>query len=284
MKNVAFIYKKLYYIAMSREINEYIKIKKEFFASTYKFDGVKSSLHFHNVYEVYYLEKGKRDHLINGKNYTARVGNFILIPPGVPHQTNGTAFQRRLLHFTKDILRTVLSEDYINKMLELFENIIYFSNPEDKSLLQNFFNDAEKAYMQNNAESFVITIANIFNYIKSLPTQKQQDTSNELINKIVDYIQENACSINSLDEIASKFYINKFYLCHLFKKEKQTTIISFLQNIKIQKAAHLLLTTNDKISEICYKTGFNSEYYFSKCFSSVLGISPSKYRSQFRNR
>ena len=111
-----------------------------------------------------------------------------------------------------------------------------------------------------------------------------KESSNEFINKIVEYIQQNACTIKSLDEIAKKFFINKYYLCHLFKKEKQTTIISFLQNIKIQKAAYLLINTKNKISEICYKTGFNSEYYFSKCFSSTLGLSPSKYRNLFRKK
>ena len=58
----------LYNIAMNKNNNKFDKITNNFVASTYLCDGVVSDTHFHNVYEVYYLEKGSRNYLINGKN------------------------------------------------------------------------------------------------------------------------------------------------------------------------------------------------------------------------
>lgn len=280
---VALFFKNLYNIAMMKNNHVSINIEKDFVASTYLCDGVKSQLHFHNVYEIYYLEKGSRSHLINGINYQATPGTFILIPPGVPHQTSGTAFKRRLIHFNLSLLERLFNKNYIKTMLEPFDNIIYLSSTNSSEYVLGIFNNAEVAYKTDNYEAFSIETAKLLQFIRLQNSTIEQDCTPNLLLKIEKFIQENAHNIISLDELAKNFFISKYYLCHLFKKERNTTVMTYITHIKIQKAAEMLINTNKKSNEICYLMGFNSEYYFSKCFTNVLGISPSKYRSQFRN-
>lgn len=51
----------------------------------------------------------------------------------------------------------------------------------------------------------------------------------------------------------------------------------FIRNIRLQKAAALLLEEELSIAEITEKVGFNSSSYFSKCFQEMYGCRPSEY-------
>ncbi len=268
---------------MDKNNKVFEKINKGFFAHTYRCDGVASNFHFHEVYEIYYLEKGNRSYLINGKSHHATPGTFILIPPGIPHQTSGTAFKRRLIHFNSSTLSLVFNREYISTLLKPFEQTCFFSAQKNHDYILSLFNNAEAAYKNNDCESFLIEVARLLKFIGTQEPNTQEQGDSNLLYEIENYIHENLLDIKSLDDLAKKFFISKYYLCHLFKKNKNIGVMAYIMDIKIQKAANLLISTDKKINEICEQTGFNSEYYFSKCFSSALGLPPSKYRKTFRN-
>ncbi len=55
------------------------------------------------------------------------------------------------------------------------------------------------------------------------------------------------------------------------------SITKFIRNTRLKKAAQLLWETDSSISEVAYKTGFNTPGYFTKCFSQEFGITPSDF-------
>lgn len=57
----------------------------------------------------------------------------------------------------------------------------------------------------------------------------------------------------------------------------------FIRNIRLQKAANLLLEGKHSIAEIADKTGFSSSSYLSKCFQETFGCRPSEYQTQHPN-
>lgn len=52
---------------------------------------------------------------------------------------------------------------------------------------------------------------------------------------------------------------------------------TFLKDYRLEQALILIQKQTDNISEVAFKTGFNSPAYFSKCFMDKYGILPSKY-------
>jgi len=52
----------------------------------------------------------------------------------------------------------------------------------------------------------------------------------------------------------------------------------YVRILRMKKAAELLLTTRQNISEISYQVGINDPFYFSRCFKESFGKSPSQYR------
>jgi AraC-like DNA-binding protein len=65
-----------------------------------------------------------------------------------------------------------------------------------------------------------------------------------------------------------------------YKKLKSITGYSpneYLRIIRMKKAAEMLVTTGLNVSEVSYRVGINDPFYFSKCFKTQFGKSPSHY-------
>ena len=54
----------------------------------------------------------------------------------------------------------------------------------------------------------------------------------------------------------------------------------FIRLIRMKRAAQLLQQKEATVSEVAYEVGFNDPSYFTKCFRSQFGISPSEYVQQ----
>ena len=71
----------------------------------------------------------------------------------------------------------------------------------------------------------------------------------------------------------------------LFKKTKALTGLSpveLIRDLRFRKAAELLETGSQTMTEIAFLTGFYDSHYFSKCFKQQFGVPPSCYAGQER--
>ena len=102
--------------------------------------------------------------------------------------------------------------------------------------------------------------------------------SNELVVKILNYIDDNLYKRITMDEISSIFYFNKDYLMRIFKKELDITIMDYINKRRIYNSLDLLKNSDDLIIKIALNSGYSSLEYYSETFTKVLGVSPLTYR------
>ena len=95
------------------------------------------------------------------------------------------------------------------------------------------------------------------------------------------YLDEHYTEHISLDELASKFYMNKFYMTKIFKETYGTTINNYLISKRITKAKQLLRFTDMTIDEIGNAIGMDGANYFCRMFKKIEGISPNTYKKQW---
>ena len=67
----------------------------------------------------------------------------------------------------------------------------------------------------------------------------------------------------------------------VFKEAMGTSPIEYLLNLRMSKAAGLLLKSRKSISEIALDCGFNDSNYFSRQFRNYYNCSPREYRKRF---
>lgn len=106
------------------------------------------------------------------------------------------------------------------------------------------------------------------------------DINMKKLSRAIEYVEEHYRENLSLKQLVSYLDIREGHLIQLFKKNTGRTPICFINHVKIIQAKDLLANTNLKVREIAYKVGFNDEFYFSRVFKKIEGISPGYFRKQ----
>jgi len=81
----------------------------------------------------------------------------------------------------------------------------------------------------------------------------------------------------TLDMIAEEFRIHPNYLSSLFKKHTGSSIISYLERVRIEKATELLSSGKYTVNEVAASVGFANDSTFRRNFKKIKGISPSSF-------
>lgn len=105
-----------------------------------------------------------------------------------------------------------------------------------------------------------------------------QHNQDDLVHRVRKYLADNFASDWDLTELAALFYVNSSYLSHVFKKKTGKTISAYIEDLRIQNACTLLLTTDISISDIAAAVGYSDPNYFTKRFRKKIRQSPIAYR------
>ena len=101
------------------------------------------------------------------------------------------------------------------------------------------------------------------------------------IAKTLAYIEENYMHRLTLSSISANVSLSSSYLCRVFKSEVGTSITSYLNNLRIRKAATMIKDNRLSLKEISTMVGIDDQLYFSRLFKKCMGISPSEYGKRF---
>ena len=101
------------------------------------------------------------------------------------------------------------------------------------------------------------------------------------IAKTLAYIEGNYMHRLTLSSISANVNLSSSYLCRVFKSEVGTSITSYLNNLRIRKAATMIKDNRLSLKEISTMVGIDDQLYFSRLFKKCMGISPSEYEKRF---
>ncbi|MBE6934465.1 MAG: helix-turn-helix transcriptional regulator [Ruminococcaceae bacterium] len=102
------------------------------------------------------------------------------------------------------------------------------------------------------------------------------------IQAVHQYISKNYHTRITLDSLCFLFGINKTTLCRSFKESYGTTILDYINALRIQEATVLLHKSNSSITEISEILGFSSVHYFCRLFKQHTHCSPTAYAKASR--
>lgn len=248
-------------------------------------DYVQSVYHCHRHYEIYRMEDGAREYLVGNRRFDVSGGDFILVPAGILHQTIGTARMRTVILFNPELLYPVYTEEAQEKLLSVFDRPRVRPAEEKQTQARVLLSRLKETADAGEEADVALALGALLSFLTDCPAEeKAPSPQTGLVARITAYINENAYTVRSLDEIADAFHVSKYYLCHLFKKEKQMTVYDYLLTVRVARASYLLVHSDEKIRDIALTCGFGSEFYFAKRFRAVTGATPSAYRQTYRGK
>jgi len=157
------------------------------------------------------------------------------------------------------------ADDYITKPF----NVQYFRARIDNLLEQR--KRLQQFYLSNRLM--------IDPLISKSPQINSRDA--DFITKITDKIEQNMDNSEfTVDELVSAVAMSRTIF---FKKMKSLTglaPVEFIRDVRLQRAAQLIVTMQGSIKEVVYMVGMSDPKYFSKCFKKKFGTSPLKYKNK----
>jgi YesN/AraC family two-component response regulator len=114
-----------------------------------------------------------------------------------------------------------------------------------------------------------------------LPIKDNYDYTPEQIAHMVEYyIKENYVNEINFDLIAQKFNFNASYLSKIFTKYIGDNPSKYVINLRINRARNMLINSKEMtIKEVGELVGYEDQFYFSRIFKNVTGMSPGCYRN-----
>lgn len=82
----------------------------------------------------------------------------------------------------------------------------------------------------------------------------------------------------SLSKLSEALGVSEDHFSRLFKKELQRPFCDYVRQLRIQRAKHLLLNSNDEVKAIAAAVGYSSHSYFTQHFRERVGMSPRQFR------
>lgn len=115
----------------------------------------------------------------------------------------------------------------------------------------------------------------LFDFTMAELQRKSDET--DMMGQVKRYIAEHYKTDINRNDVAAVAYITPNYLSKRFRAETGMTLREYINQLRIEEAKRLLLSTNANISEVASEVGYDNISYFSTVFRKLCGMSPVEW-------
>lgn len=252
----------------------------------YKIDGLTTSdTHWHSHFLLNIIIDGELIQEINGKSFTLRRGDAIIISP--------VDFHRNIVETASHV--SVLAVKFSDKLF--YDSLSDICSFEDFPVVSTLGNDtlesAEKMFcmlldeQKNNSrlgsdkfarsliEQMVILI------LRSCGRECAAEAKSK-VHCALGFIHCNfRRNIKAADAAAFVGYSPNYFSAE-FKKETGVEFQKYLRDLRLDFAMNLLKFSKLSVTEVCFESGFNTLPHFSQSFKKRFGKSPDKIKEEHK--
>jgi AraC-like DNA-binding protein len=257
--------------------------------------------HIHDDYEIFLLISSRVSCWVGGVKYDLSPGSVLVMNSREIHKgqnESGRPFKRFSTHFLPEIIAPFcwggggggahrggfdrkepslgdpnlrrLEGPQLEKMLNLAQELCRALN-EDR--------EEDAPYQRSIALSYLVQMLVLVNkaFQRHFNAAAYKVRLEPKIHMTIEYIDSHLDDSLTLDRLASKIAVSKYYLCHEFKAVTGISIHQYILMKRIAKAKKLLY---DGLSagDVCGRVGFTDYSSFVYSFKKITGVSPVKFR------
>jgi AraC family transcriptional regulator len=95
-------------------------------------------------------------------------------------------------------------------------------------------------------------------------------------------LANDSCADVRLAAVAKKCGLSVSHFARSFKVSFGQSTHRWVIGLRIERAKHFLLCSDEPLIEIAHKTGFCDQASFNRTFTKVMGNSPGRWRRDFK--
>lgn len=106
------------------------------------------------------------------------------------------------------------------------------------------------------------------------------DEAKIFIEKTVEYLDENLTNPDLIiEDFARHMGLSRTGFYNRMKEITGCSPIEFIRQMRIKKSLPLLRIAGKPVAEVAYEVGYSDPKYFTRCFKSEMGMTPTQYQS-----
>lgn len=252
-------------------------------AETYKFWD--SLIHFHFMHEVHFILENEVTFVVGNEKHQLKKGDACIIPANLMHYPiiQDPTMPRISFFITLNKIKEEGDAfEYFSKILSHQDAIIVRNNEKAQEYLTSFLSKANgEAVIANHKaraylELFFLELCDSITEIQEKTReygQKDEEYASLKI-KIDNFVSRKYMEEISIDDLANTIGYSKSQTSRIVMKITGKTFPEFLTCWRMEVAKMLILNTEQSLTKIAEKVGYQTYAGFYKGFKSVYGISP----------
>ncbi len=253
-------------------------------------NGRPDCMHFHTGYELVLGIRAENECFLHDTGYPFTDRTLIFIPARLVHiikYKKSAPYTRYVVNFSHSFLQSTLDAMGVPGLLtELSAGscLCVRLNHQQYFAMHDLFRSLHRAYRQERLPDargclslLLLETARLLEEGSRQPPESGR-TAQRQVRDIVRWLDENYGQDITLEELARRFFISKYHLCHIFHAVTGTGVVDYLQCRRVLEAQKLLMQGDATNLEIALRCGFHNTQHFYRVFRRVTGGPPGRYR------
>ncbi len=237
--------------------------------------------HCHDTYEILYVTEGVGVFHIEDRSYEIKPGDLLFIPPFEYHFFNvktDIPYERYVINFYSSslfegagasLLRIIGSKE--SPVGKVFSAKIL---PQNVHSLFSRLKEAEKMPSGEMALYLRMLNTELIMLLSNVDGEKEYHSAERLGARVIKFLNENIDKNISLDHLARRFFVSKYYLCRAFKKHNGISIHGYINQKRVMYAKQLI-ESGETASGAAYRVGFGDYSAFYRAYVKIVGRAPT---------
>ncbi|MBK1875267.1 helix-turn-helix domain-containing protein [Pelagicoccus mobilis] len=247
--------------------------------------------HYHPEVEITWIAESEGQRLVGDALEAFEPGDLILIGGNVPHQycnwKSGRA-RSRVIQFRQEILAPGVLDlaefGRVRHLLDLAARGVGFSDEVRKAALQQM----QRVFKAEEGPSTIIALLELLRILSQEESPRQIASvvyaepvklkKIDRLQRVLNYLEQNWQETVTLKEAAQAAALHPQSMSRFFQQHLGMSFQDYLIQLRIGRAARLLLETERTVVDIAFHCGFNNLANFNRHFQNAYKKTPSAYR------
>lgn len=260
-------------------------------------ENIEIDYHHHDFNKIILFISGEVSYIIEGKCYRLKPWDMLFISNNQIHKpliSSSKIYDRIVIWVNPEFM--LKNNDKTCNLLTCFqlasenEYSLLRPNLQWRDYISNMIfrikdtNDNEKLFGSSLLKSILFLELMIMLNRLFLENDKDKNLKDidydETIEGILAYINANLHKSLSIEQIASDFYMSKYYLMHKFKSSTGQSLYNYIIHKRIILAKSLI-RKGLSMGDVCVSCGFEDYSAFVRAFKKIVGVSPKNYHGNY---
>ena len=233
--------------------------------------------HCHPKYEIIFFISGGGTYFYEGGSSTIEKGALLFFRPMEYHAISpdlDVPLEYYSISFDKSSLEDRILPIF-DELLELLDGCRYSFHSGADAIFSLMSRMESAQHIRDELRSVYLRIllSELIVLLLSFGSPEIDRGDSELGARVIRYLNENLDRDISLDTLARRFFVSKYYLCRAFKRHNGISVHAYI-NRKRLGFARELIENGESAASAAYKVGFGDYSAFYRAYVKEFGSSP----------